>query len=132
MFCLLFLFFPSRKESLFNLPAPRALGRSEGGLLGEINPDRSIFPKKKKKKNHKRRRKGRELRRWSLFPPSLSQKDFRSRTRSPSEEKGANTVLGTEVFEIKSPRASRAGALFAIRTAGKASRPLPIKFRGGE
>lgn len=49
MFCLLFLFFPSRKESLFNLPAPRALGRSEGGLLGEINPDRSIFPKKKKK-----------------------------------------------------------------------------------
>lgn len=60
MFCLLFLFFPSRKESLFNLPAPRALGRSEGGLLGEINPDRSIFPKKNKNKKQKTKIKEKE------------------------------------------------------------------------
>lgn len=33
---------------VFNLSPPRALGSSKGGLLWEINLDRSIFPKKNK------------------------------------------------------------------------------------
>lgn len=50
MFC---IFSHQENNPVFNLSAPRALGSSKGGLLWEINLDRSIFPKKNDKSNCK-------------------------------------------------------------------------------
>lgn len=43
-----YTFFHPANNLVFNLSPPRALGSSKGGLLWEINLDRSIFPKKNK------------------------------------------------------------------------------------